>query len=144
MKHEKLKIIALTITLASILPGLVFSEVFHRQVNDKNLFVDVKNDPWQPKEFKNGTTIPAAYIRVADITLDGRDNEANWANAIEVTVPMDFGRVKAASLKALYTDDEVFIRVRWKDETENRKHHPWVWDAASEQYVTGAQESFLA
>lgn len=139
MKHEKLKIIALTITLASTLPGLVFSEVFHRQVNDKNTFVDVKDDAWQPEGFKNGTTIPAAYIKVANITLDGQDSEPDWASAIEVTVPMDFGSVKAASLKALYTDDEVFIRVRWKDETENRKHHPWVWDVASEQYVTGPQ-----
>ena len=124
MKHEKLKIIALTITLASILPGLVLSDVRHRQVNDKNTFVDVTNDAWQPDGFKNGTTIPAAYIKVADINVDGRGNESNWANAIEVTVPLDFGSVKAASLKALYTDDEVFIRVRWEDQTENRKHHP--------------------
>jgi hypothetical protein len=139
MKNDKFKTIILGATLALVSPGLVFSEVVHRQINADDLVVSVKNDDWQPEGFENGTIIPAAYIGVAGITLDGRDDEQDWVNAIEVTVPLDYGSVKEVSLKALYSHDEVFIRVRWKDETENREHHPWVWDAGLGQYVSGPQ-----
>ena len=75
MKNAKFKTIILGTTLALVSPGLVFSEVVHRQINADDLVVSVKNDDWQPEGFENGTNIPAAYIGVAGITLDGRDDE---------------------------------------------------------------------
>jgi hypothetical protein len=139
MKHDKIKIIILAVAAASLIPGLAFSEVIYRQINEENLFVDVKNESWQPEEFINGTIIPATYAPLGNITLDGRDIEPDWSAAVEIEVPLEFGTVKEASLKALYTQEEVFIRVRWQDETENREHHPWVWDAGQSQYTSGPQ-----
>jgi hypothetical protein len=139
MTHDKFKIMMLTIALALTSPALVFSDVMHRQINEDDISVSVTNADWQPEGFENGTIIPAAYLGVAGITLDGRDDEPDWSKAIEVTVPLEFGSVKEASLKALYTHEEVFIRVRWQDETENREHHPWVWDAELGQYIAGPQ-----
>ena len=71
--------------------------------------------------------------------MDGLENEPEWEKAIEVTVPLQHGQVPEVRLKAMYTEREVFIRVRWPDATENRVHRPWTWDAALEQYVEGPQ-----
>ena len=139
MKQDTFRVMILTTLLASLSPGLVFSEVVHRQLGEDDIAVSVKNESWQPEEFQNGTNIPATYVGITDITLDGMDNEQDWAKAIEVTIPLNHGNVKEAFLKALYTSDDVFIRVRWKDETENREHHPWIWDASQGQYDTGPQ-----
>jgi hypothetical protein len=139
MKHENFRITFLAVSLAMIYPGPVLSDVIHTKINEEDQNFRVTNDDWQPEGFEHGTVVSAAYMETADIILDGIDDEPEWTNAIEVTVPLEFGSVKEASLKALYTDDDVFIRVRWQDETENREHHPWVWDTAQGQYVTGPQ-----
>ena len=139
MNYDKLKIITLTITLAWILPVLVFADVIYREINEDDTVVRVRNDAWQPEGFEIGTMIPAPYMQYANITLDGRDDEPDWTKAAEVEVPLSYGRVKAASLKAIYTNENVFIRVRWKDDTENREHHPWAWDAELGQFIEGPQ-----
>jgi hypothetical protein len=114
-------------------------DVTHMQVNRDNLFVKVSDDPWLPEGFVNGTIVQAAYLASQSIAIDGRDNEAAWQQTSEVHVPLSHGRVKSVSLKALYTDDEVFIRVRWADDSEDRLYHPWVWDAEQERFVEGPQ-----
>lgn len=129
--------IALVAGLSAWTP--VKSEVTHIQHREDNLLVMVKNDDWQPENFKNGLSIPAAYVHHAGITLDGRDDEPVWGTAEEISLPLEFGNVDQAWVKAVYTDDEVFIRVRWKDDTEDRDHHPWIWEPEKEQYVTGPQ-----
>jgi hypothetical protein len=139
MKHAKFKILALTITLVSLSSNSAFSEVFIDHSIKRNTFAYVEDDGWQPELFETGIIIPATHITVANITLDGRDNEPVWNHAIDIPVPLKFGTTKEASLKALYTGEEVFIRVRWKDETENREHHPWIWKEVSEQYTAGPQ-----
>jgi len=107
--------------------------------NSANEVVFVSDDTWQPEGFVNGTPVPATWIEGPDVTIDGADDEAAWSRATEVEVPLEFGTVERAWLKALYTDDEVFIRVRWEDPTENRQHHPWVWNAEQGNYVAGPQ-----
>jgi len=54
-------------------------------------------------------------------------------------VPLEYGGISQALVKVLYTDKKVYFRVRWADSTEDREHHPWVWDAEKQQYVAGQQ-----
>jgi hypothetical protein len=138
MKTITLKLISTTIA-ASLIAGGVQAEVFHKQVNAENLITHVSDDSWQPEGFVNGTPVPATFIAAPGIVIDGRDTEQAWLQTQEVEVPLAYGSVDSARLRVLYTDDEVFIRVRWADDTENRQHHPWTWDAASSSYVPGPQ-----
>jgi hypothetical protein len=119
--------------------GTAAAEVKHIQLNPRNLFVKVSDDPWQPEGFENGTEVPATYLADEHIVLDGIDDEPAWLQAREVRVPLSHGQVQDASLKALYTDEEVFIRVRWADDSESREHRPWVWGAEQGRFVEGPQ-----
>ena len=89
----------------------VQAEVIHRQFSEHSLLVKVTDDSWQPENFENGIPIPAAYL-----------------NQEEITVPLSHGSTNQAKVKALYTNDDVLIRVRWRDTSENRLHHPWHWN----------------
>jgi hypothetical protein len=101
--------------------------------------VFVRDDPWQPDDLKQGILIPATYTSGEGIFLDGIENEAAWATTPEVAVPLSFGSVDSAQLKALYTDDDILLRIRWADSTEDRLHHPWVWDEELGTYKIGPQ-----
>jgi hypothetical protein len=136
MKRHILFLVLVPVLIASI-PAK--SEVIHVKHREDNLLVKVNNDTWQPENFQNGKSVPAAYVKHANIILDGKDNEPDWTYAEEVPLPLSFGKVERASVKAIYTEDEVYIRVRWKDSTEDRVHRPWVWDSENEQYITGPQ-----
>lgn len=139
MRKVKLISLRLSLTVALCASALAQGEVTHMQVNPDNLFVKVSDDPWQPEGFVNGTAVPAVYQATRNIVIDGRDDEAAWQQASEVRVPLSHGRVKSVSLRALYTDEEVFIRVRWADDSENRRHHPWVWNAEQGRFDEGPQ-----
>jgi hypothetical protein len=139
MQHHKPKIFILTTILISLLSEVVFSDVVHTKINSENFRVIVNGEAWEPENFDSGTYIPATYVINPVITLDGKDDEPEWRNAHEVTVPLFFGSIENVSLKAFYTDEEVFIRLRWADQTENREHHPWTWDAAQGRYLAGSQ-----
>ena len=111
-------------------------------VNDTNPslhITQVEDDPWQPDDFEPGTTVPAVHLASANIMLDGRETEPEWARAVEVRVPLNYGNVPEVFLKAAYTEDEVFLRVRWPDPEPNREHRPWTWDAEQERYVESPQ-----
>ena len=104
-----------------------------------NEIVAVSDDDWQPDGFVTGQRIPAVWLMAPDLVIDGIDDEAAWAMTREVEVPLAYGNVERAWLKALYTDDEIFIRVRWEDANEDREHHPWVWDEEQGSYVESSQ-----
>ena len=128
-----------SLVMFALLAGLLISSVAGAEVTRKELpgqfhKVFVRDDHWKPDNFKDGIFIPVTYASGETIRLDGVDDEAAWAAAPEVTVPLAFGSVEKAKLKALYTDDEIIIRVRWADATEDRLHHPWVWDETSGSY----------
>ena len=132
------------VLLTSLVAGLIAwqtaaAEVIERRLSDDFSYFKVRNDDWQPEGFENGITIPAAYMPGDSIVIDGYDSEAEWNSAEEVFVPLAHGSVVGASVKALYTDEQVFIRVRWPDATENREHHPWTWNAEVDGYVSGQQ-----
>jgi len=111
------------------------------QLNEKNLLVQVRNDTWQPAtgKFDNGLIIPATWVAEAGITLDGKADEPNWGRTEEISVPLSFGDAENAYVQALYTDDDAYIKVRWRDDTEDRQHHPWVWSDEAQQFVAGEQ-----
>lgn len=138
-KKANILTVLLPATLALAASGLAQAEVTHRQINARNLLVDVSGEAWQPEGFVNGVEIPAVFRENPGIVLDGVEDEPAWALAREVTVPLSYGGVASASLKALYTGNDVFIRVRWPDDSENRQYRPWVWNAAQGQYVEGSQ-----
>ncbi len=119
--------------------SLVCAEVVHRQINAANLLVDVTGESWQPDGFENGIGVPATYLASPDITIDGVDDEAAWQQAREIETPLLFGSVTSATLKAVYSDEEVFIRVRWADASEDREYRPWVWNAESNEFQEGSQ-----
>ena len=139
MKYKRLYFAVFTVTSALLGWIPVQADVNYQRFRDENIMVDVSMDSWQPENFSNGTTIPAQYVKWSGITLDGKDDELVWSHAMEVTVPLSYGHVEYASIKAFYTDEEVFIRVRWPDSTEDLEHHPWAWDAEQERFVTGPQ-----
>lgn len=128
----------------SLAAGVLFwvnaqAEVDYREQSGDVIKVLVSDDAWQPDHFKQAILIPAAYAVEAEIFLDGVENEPAWTAAEEVTVPLSFGSVRFAQLKALYTDEDVLLRVRWADTTEDRLHHPWVWDEELGKYLPGPQ-----
>lgn len=134
-----------TLVTFSLLAGLLQSTLAAAEVTRKELpgqfeKVFVYDDHWKPDNFRDeGIFVPVTYASGATIRLDGIDDEAAWAAAPEVTVPLAFGSVESAQLKALYTDDDIIIRVRWADATEDRLHRPWVWDEESGSYREGTQ-----
>ena len=115
------------------------ADVEHRKINSLNHISYVSDDAWQPEGFVNGTAVPAIWLQTPDNVIDGAGDEAAWSRAMEVEAPLNYGSIEKVWLKALYTNDEVFIQVRWPDSTEDRLHHPWIWDAEQGTYVTGPQ-----
>jgi hypothetical protein len=138
----KIKFIIILFTLALVGWESAWSELSDAEALETlktYSYVKIENNPWQPEEFKNGTVIPASYIETPAIIMDGKDDEPDWSKAKEIAIPLSYGLVSRAWLKALYSDEEVFIRVRWEDATEDREHHPWTWDSEGERYVEGSQ-----
>jgi hypothetical protein len=130
----------LSLAIVAALSGqAAIAGVDHKQMNSTTQITFVSEDPWQPEDFVNGKTVPATWMPSPVITIDGVEDEAAWAQAPEVEVTLSYGDVDRAWLKAVYTDQEVFIRVRWADSSENREHHPWAWDAGNSTYVPGPQ-----
>lgn len=134
----------ITISCAAVSAALLFglpaeAGVEHQQVSSFNQITQVSNDDWQPDGFVNGTPILATWVEPASINVDGLDGEPAWASALETEIPLTYGEVDRVWIKALYTNDEVFIRLRWPDSTENRQHHPWTWQPEQGRYVAGTQ-----
>jgi hypothetical protein len=138
MKRHKFATTAAIVMLV-LTSGGVQAEVIHQQINSRNLLVEVSDDPWQPEGFTNGRTIPATYLHSSGVVIDGKADESAWGLATEIEVPLAYGPVKFVYLKAVYTDQEVFIRVRWADDDEDRQYRPWVWNAEQKKYVEGPQ-----
>jgi hypothetical protein len=138
MRIEFLATAGLTLgVLAISLPA--GAEVVQHTRNPAKQVTTVTDDDWQPDGFITGQRVPATWLQAPDVIVDGLDDEAAWSLAAEVEVPLAYGNVERAWLKALYTDDEVFIRVRWEDAREDREHHPWIWDDKQSGYVASSQ-----
>jgi len=131
--------IGILLTAALLSSSDIQADIVRQEIPGNVTKVLVSKDPWQPENFKQGTIIPATYAANAEIFVDGIDNEPAWTAAKEVDVPLSFGTVKSAGLKALYTDQDVLLRIRWADASEDRLQHPWVWDEELDKYKIGPQ-----
>jgi len=140
MRDQNINILALSLVTGALFSANAQAEVERSTMAGGDIVkVLVSDDAWQPDTFKQGIVIPVAFVAGADIVLDGIDNEPAWLTAEEVIVPLSFGDVKSAQLKALYTDEDVLLRIRWADSSEDRLHHPWVWNEKLGGYETGPQ-----
>lgn len=102
-------------------------------------FVDVApGDAWQPDGYPGELLVRAAAVS-REPTIDGRVDDPAWEEAVATTVPLAWGRIREATLKAVYTEEEIFIAVSWADPTRDDQHHPWVWNAAQGRYVESPQ-----
>jgi hypothetical protein len=137
MNHMKLAVLTATTGLICCFP--LQAEVIHRQFGSDNLFVRVSAESWQPENFVNGTPVPSTYLKLVNIALDGKIDEPDWIRAAGVLIPLEYGSVKEAFVKSLYTDTDVYISVSWADSTENRQHHPWVWSPEQQEYISSQQ-----
>ena len=136
MRHE-LKLLVFVLGLAGLCSAN--AEVSRSEFGEDDIQVYVSGEDWHPKGFEHGTSVPATYQETVNITLDGKDTEPEWEAANEVLVPLEYGAVNEALVKVLYTDEKIYFRVRWPDDTEDREHHPWTWDSGQQQYVAGQQ-----
>ena len=128
------------IVFVSSLCGLntALAEVVHNQINPENLVVNVSDEAWQPEGFANGLAVPAVYLAASEaIRIDGRTDDEGWDQAEEIKVQLAYGSTETAFVKAAYTDQEVFIQVRWADDDEDRQYHPWIWNAETKDYDEG-------
>lgn len=70
--------------------------------------------------------------------IDGSASDSAWKSASAIIVK-DVRTGGDITLKALYTDDQIYFLVTYPDKTEDRLHKPWVWDKALKAYSLGPQ-----
>ena len=139
LRHQNKKLLAFLLAAGALVWAGAEADVRRSTIGPDIIKVKVTDDTWQPAPFKQGIVIPASYTAEADIVVDGIDNEPAWAAATEVTVPLSFGNARSAQLKALYTDEDVLMRIRWADTAKDSLHHPWVWNEELGNYEAGPQ-----
>jgi hypothetical protein len=116
----------------------VNAEVRHDQINDVTFLTFVSNDPWQPEGVDEPPVLSAPLVQQIPV-IDGLADDPAWAKAESITLPLDYGSVQEATLKAVYTDQEIFLLVSWPDASKDDQHRPWLWDAEQGRYVEGPQ-----
>jgi hypothetical protein len=135
----KTRNIITTITLVSLIGASAASgEIRQLRDNDEHKVVVVKGEAWQPEGFDDALIIEVPRVAKEPV-IDGKADDPVWAHAERFTVPLAYGPVKEATLKAVYTEKEVFLLVSWPDPTRDDQHHPWIWDEKAGRYVEGSQ-----
>lgn len=72
------------------------------------------------------------------LLIDGLDNDPAWADARALITHDNIADIDI-TLKALYTDKEIFFLVTFPDPDESRRHKEWVWDKNSQIYESGPE-----
>ena len=83
---------------------------------------------------------PAELIAVKVATapvIDGNANEEFWSRAKPLVTHDKLAKVKL-TIRAVYTDDTVFILATFPDKTENRAHKTQIWVADQSRYRISA------
>lgn len=80
-------------------------------------------------------TIVAKKVARAPI-IDGSGADAVWAQAQEFTTYDEVAKINM-TLRAVYTDSEIFFLISYPDSDESITHKTWVWDKTAEMYKTG-------
>jgi len=79
--------------------------------------------------------LPAIYVSVPPV-IDGLAKDAAWGKAREIRTH-DKAADLIITLKAAYTDKEIFLLVTFSDPDESRTHKSWTWDSVREFYTVG-------
>ncbi len=82
-------------------------------------------------------TIVAQPVTVAPV-IDGKDTDLVWSKAETITTHDTVADIDV-TVKAVYTDNQIFFLVIFTDLDESRKHKPLIWDKALEIYKTGPE-----
>lgn len=131
--------IVTAISLAILTGGIAARAQVHRyQINKNNSLIVVQNDLWEPYGFQKALILQAPLVDQGP-TVDGLADDPAWAKAASLTVPLAYGPVRKATLKAVYTDKELFLLVSWPDPTKDDQHRPWLWSEALGRYLEGPQ-----
>ncbi|MBI5675845.1 MAG: hypothetical protein HZC48_08500 [Nitrospirae bacterium] len=89
-----------------------------------------------------GRAMSAQTITAVKVTsppvIDGAASDSVWKFANAVTVK-DVRTGGDVTLKALYTDEQIYFLVTYPDKTEDRLQKPWVWDKGLKAYSMGPQ-----
>ena len=136
MKVQVLAMIHIALLLASVASAQTGVRI--NKINKENTIAWVEDSAWEPAGFKRGTILYAAKVAQGP-KIDGLADDPAWKQAKSLTIPLAYGPVKEATLKAVYTDQEVFLLVSWPDPTKDDQHHPWVWNPELSRYVEGHQ-----
>ena len=65
--------------------------------------------------------------------IDGKDNDPVW-NKAEQVITQDQANNLSIAAKAIYTTQDIFILVKFKDPDESRTHKSWQWDKGLSLY----------
>ena len=68
--------------------------------------------------------------------IDGIANDAAWETAQEI-ITLDKANNLPITIKAVYTDAEFFMQVKFPDANESRTHKSWTWNKDREIYTVG-------
>jgi hypothetical protein len=68
--------------------------------------------------------------------IDGKADDAAWSRAQAITTHDNQADLDI-TLKAVYTEKEIFFLVTFPDMDENRSHRSWVWDSGKKEYKQG-------
>jgi hypothetical protein len=82
-------------------------------------------------------------IRVSESpTLDGSGNDSIWQQAVPImttahgVMPDTLGTSTSVTLRAAYTESDLYLLATWEDATQNDVgHRTWRWDPAASTYV---------
>ncbi len=88
-------------------------------------------------------TIVAAKVSNAP-KIDGIGEDPEWNKAFPIITQENIGKVEV-SLKAVYTDKEIFFLVMFPCEKESRQHRSLIWDKEKKMYMIGPdrEDSFV-
>ncbi|MBU1852430.1 MAG: hypothetical protein KJ957_00105 [Candidatus Omnitrophica bacterium] len=68
--------------------------------------------------------------------IDGKPDESLWEEVQAIVSHDDIADIDI-TLKAAYTDEEIFFLVTFPDPDESRMHKEWIWDKDADMYKTG-------
>jgi hypothetical protein len=138
-------LITITTTIIFLLSGVLSTQAEVRLTENKQRDGDIlyiadvsSNETWQPESFEAFPILHAPLVREVPV-IDGLADDPAWANAKPLILSLGNGTVAEATLKAVYTDKEIFLLVSWPDASKDDQHRPWLWNDKQGRYVEGPQ-----
>lgn len=87
-----------------------------------------------PASFSAQTVV--AFKAFINPVVDGSGDDPSWKNA-QAVISHDKVANIDVTLKAVYTDNEIFFLVTFPDPNESRIHKAWIWDENQMMYLIG-------